>query len=460
MTYIADLSAVALAAAIRRRELSPVEAARAALDRIQERADLNAFLTVDGEMVLHDAKAAEAAVMDGRELGPLHGVPVSVKDLINTAGLRTTFGSALFEQNVPSSDAVSVARTRAAGGIVLGKTTTPEFGHKPLTEAPIFGRTLNPTDRSVTCGGSSGGAAVAVATGMGPLAIGSDGGGSIRIPAACCGVVGLKPTLGAIPHLQVPDLFGANSYVGPMARDVADTRLLFEALLGPDSADPYGQALPPASAGDDAVEPRRLAVAWLPRCGNALDPEVESLTTGAVRRLEQAGAAIETVECDFVALESSFLVILESALAARVGDRLPEWWNRLDPSLVKTVEKGLRHSAVALQLAAAARSEMFRTIQRLFGRFDVLISPALSAPPLPVDQDPHGSVVIDGRDRGPIRGAWYPYTYPFNLTGHPALALPCGTTREALPVGLQLVGPWHSDRKLIALARWLEHSFD
>src|SRR5882724_8496415 len=242
MTVTADLTATELAIAIRTRSISPVEAVESALARIDERRELNAFMAICADRARAEARRAETAIARGAPLGPLHGIPFSVKDLTNTEGVITTQGSGLFANNVPAADAVAVARARAAGAILIGKTTTPEFGHKPFTEGPFFGRTLNPWSYAHTCGGSSGGAAVAVAAGMGPMALGSDGGGSIRIPASCCGVVGLKATLGAIPHLQPPDLFGANSYVGPMARDVADTRLQFDTLEGPDRRDPYGQA--------------------------------------------------------------------------------------------------------------------------------------------------------------------------------------------------------------------------
>src|SRR5690606_17335874 len=193
------------------------------------------------------ARLAEEKVMSGADLPPLHGVPYSVTDLLNTAGVRTTMGSRLFEDNVPTADAVSVARSKAAGAILVGKTTTPEFGHLQAATSPLFGRTLTPIYPTVTPGASSSGSAVAVSTGMGPLSLGTDGGGSSRIPAACCGVVGFKPSLGTIPHLQLPDLFGANSYVGPMARTVDDVALVFDAIGGPDFSDPYAPAgmLPP-----------------------------------------------------------------------------------------------------------------------------------------------------------------------------------------------------------------------
>jgi aspartyl-tRNA(Asn)/glutamyl-tRNA(Gln) amidotransferase subunit A len=455
MTDLADLSARELAARIRRKEISPVEAVRASLARIEAKRELNAFITVVADEALEAARRAEQQVMAGGPLPPLHGVPYSVKDLTLTAGVRTTMGSAIFENFVPKEDAVPVARAKAAGTILIGKTTTPEFGHKQSAEAPSFGRTLNPIDPRYTCGASSSGAAVAVAAGMGPLALGTDGGGSIRIPASCCGIVGLKPTLGNVANLQPPDLFAANSYVGPMARDVADTALLYEAIRGGDSRDPFGQA---ATPGGRAVplSLSGLRVAWLPRCGNRLDPEVEAATTAAVRMMEREGALVETVEMDFVALERHFLVVLESVLAARIGEQLERFGSRIDPSLVATVHRGRQHSALALHEAGFARTRCFGQLQALFERFDVLVSPTVSAPPLPVEQDPNGIVTIAGEPAGTIRGAWYPYTYPMNLTGHPALSMPCGKSKLGLPIGLQLAGRWHDDRFLLGVAALVE----
>jgi aspartyl-tRNA(Asn)/glutamyl-tRNA(Gln) amidotransferase subunit A len=217
-----------------------VEAVRAALAGI-ERAQpaLNAFITVCADQALAAARDAEAAVMRGDPLGPLHGVPFSVKDLINTAGVRTTYGSLIFEQHVPAADAVAVARLKAGGAILIGKTTTPEFGQKGLTEAPLFGRTRNAWRADRTCGGSSGGAAVALACGLGALAVGTDGGGSTRIPAACNGVVGVQAEPGVVPHDRAEDAFGNISYITPMARTVADTALMLDVMAGPHAADPH-----------------------------------------------------------------------------------------------------------------------------------------------------------------------------------------------------------------------------
>ncbi len=454
MTEIADLSANALVAAIRRGEISALEAVEAAFARIEALQALNAFMALARERALEEARDADRRWARDRMVGPLHGIPFSVKDLTNTAGVATTFGCALFEENLPAADAVAVARARSAGAILIGKTTTPEFGHKPFTEGPFFGRTLNPWNEAFTCGGSSGGAAVAVASGMGPLALGSDGGGSIRIPAACCGVVGLKGSLGMIPNLQAPDLFGANSYVGPMARSVAEIRLFFDSLAGPDPRDPYGQckALP-------ISRPHwPMKIGWLLSCGNRVDPEVEAATLAAMRQAEAIGFVVEPIEIDLVSLEQAFLVMLRSLLRARLlkeAERRPEL---IDPTLLATIEAGAGLTALDLMEAQAARTRCFAEVQALFERVDLIASPTLSAPALPVGLDPHATVEIAGRDSGTIRGAWYPYTYPFNLTGHPALSLPCGLTAGGLPIGLQLVGPWYEERRLLIVAAHLEEA--
>lgn len=452
---VMDRSARELASLIRRKEISPVEAVQAALDRIDERRELNAFITVTADQAMDAARQAEAKVMAGGELPPLHGVPYSVKDLTATAGVRTTMGSAIHENFVPTEDAVAVARAKAAGTILIGKTTTPEFGHKPVATAPIFGRTLNPIDPRFTPGASSCGAAVAVAAGMGSLALGTDGGGSIRIPASCCGIVGLKPTLGVVPHLQVPDLFSVNSFVGPMARDVADTALLFDVISGFDRRDPYGQGT--KTHGRTApLSLCGLKVAWLPSAGNPVDPEVLAATLSAVQAMEREGAIIEEVKLDFVSLERHFLVILQSLLAARVGDNLERFGERLDPTLISTVLKGRALSATALHQASFAKTRCFSDLQTLFERYDVLLSPTLSAPPLSIDLDLSGEIDIAGIPAGTVRGAWYPYTYPMNLTGHPALSMPCGKSSLGLPIGLQLAGRWYDDRYLLGIAALLE----
>lgn len=451
---IADLDTIALAAAIARREVSPVQAVEAALARIDECRRLNAFVTVTADQARAAAQALMSRWHASGALPPLFGVPFTAKDLTPTAGVRTTMGSKLFADTVPKEDAPAVARLKAAGGILLGKTTTPELGHKAFTQSKLFGRTLNPWNDAYTCGGSSGGAGVAALMGMAPLALGTDGGGSIRIPAACSGIVGLKPTLGAIPQPQAPDLFGTNSAIGPMARTVAEVEFAWRLLRGTDRMDPWGQSpLPDLPAKPLAG----LRVAYLPRCGSpAIDPQVAAITESAAQHLRALGAVVEEIELDFYRFEAPYLVMLQSSVAARVAPFLKDRRDDMEESLAITAELGLKHSAVALTASAAARSEMFRMLQGVFARFDVMLSPVTTAPPLSVDSDPHGHITINGIDCGTIRGAWYPFTFPMNLTGHPALAQPAGLSSAGTPIGVQLCGAWHSEATLLATAAALE----
>jgi aspartyl-tRNA(Asn)/glutamyl-tRNA(Gln) amidotransferase subunit A len=364
-------------------------------------------------------------------------------------------GSLIFADQVPREDAVPVRRLREAGAILIGKTTTPELGHKPFTDSPLFGATRNPWDLSRTAGGSSGGAAAAVASGQGPLALGTDGGGSIRIPAACCGIVGLKPTLGRVPHVHQADLFSTTSYIGPMARTVAEVAACLDAIVGYDAGDPYSRPEPADDPRDLAV--RGLRVGWLPRVGNPrVDPEVLAATEAAVRHLERAGALVETVEEDFAAQESAFLVTLQAGLAARLGPHMAAFGDKVARSLRESIERGSRWSAIDWVTALGQRTVIYRRVQALFRRFDVLLSPTLSRPAPAVDHDAFQPIEIGGEPAGSIRGGWYPYCWPFNLSGHPAASLPCGWSSDGLPIGLQIVGPWYADRRLLALAGQLE----
>lgn len=454
MTDLADLTATEVLDGYRAKTFSPVEVMDAVLARVEKCGNLNAFITIVPEEAKAAAKRAAAMLQKGGELPPLFGLPYSVKDLTLTKDVRTTFGSLAFADFVPDEDAVAVARAKAAGAILIGKTTTPEFGHKIHTAAPLFGLTLNPYDPTVTAGGSSGGAAVAVATGMGPIALGTDGGGSVRIPSACCGTVGFKPTIGTVTNLQAGDLFSSNVHVAPMARNVRDTRLLFEAIRGFDRHDPYGQATFPPDEPFNGF--KGLRIAWMPRAGNPIDGEIEAITTAVMRRIEGEGAVVEEIEIDFAALEPSFFIVLETLLATRAAPKLEEFRDRFDPTLLPHVENGLKHSSLAMAKAGAERTRYFKKVQDVLARCDVIASPTLSAPPLPHTQDPHGPVWINGQKAGRVRASWYPYTFGFNLTGHPAISLPCGRTASGLPVGFHLAGPWYQERFLFDVAQGVE----
>jgi len=385
-----------------------------------------------------------------------------VKDLCNTAGVRTTFGSFGYEDNVPEADIVAVARLKAAGGIMVGKTTTPEFGHKPLTEAPLFGRTVNPWNTERTCGGSSGGAGAAVAAGMAPLAVGTDGGGSIRIPAACCGLVGVKQTLGVVPHDQTPDVFGLLAYVGPMARTVADAALMLEVMAGPHRSDPHslGRALSGlAAAGQPRGDMRGVRIGWRPFLGNdRIDGETLALCEAGVKALAAIGAEVIDHEAAFTNTLPVWGPLTFSIWASRFGALEKRLGNRMSSSLRTWMAEGGKYSAIDVQDAMALRTRVFREVEAWFEDIDLLVTPTLSRPAIRADQDPLEPIEIEGTPAGGLRDGWYPYTHPFNLTGHPAVTVPCGWTADGLPVGLQIVGPWLSDARILRAAALFEEA--
>ncbi len=446
--------AARLAEAIARKELSPVEAVDAALDRIA-RLDgrLNAFCAVTAEQARAEARRAEAAVLGGGPLGRLHGVPVSVKDTLDTAGVRTALGAARFADRVPREDALVVARLRAAGAILIGKTTTPELAAKGITESPLTGITRNPWAPDRTCGGSSGGAAVAVATGMGPLAVGTDEGGSIRIPASFCGVVGLKPTFGLIPRVPV-GVAELLTSLGPLARTVEDAALFLAVTAGRDDRDGWSVPLPPVDyVGALRPSPAGLRVAWSPRLGYAaVDPEVLAVTGAAVRHFPALGWTVEEADPGFDDPAEVADAFRYPGLAAAVGDDLERERARMDPSLVALVEAGRQMSAEAVARAAFRRHALWARLTSFFERYDLLATPAVTVPPFPVGTPP--PTVIAGQPVGP-RG-WIAFTYPFNVAGLPALVLLAGWTPGGLPVGLQLVARRLDDARLLAAAAAVE----
>src|SRR5205807_8169530 len=421
---LAFTSAAELARLIAGRQVSPVEAIEAVLDRIEKtQPTLNAFITVCADEARAAAKEAEAAVMRGDALGPLHGVPFAVKDLVNTAGLRTTFGSWALADNVPSADSPAVARLKAAGAVLVGKTTTPEFGHKCFTEAPLFGRTANPWDLARTCGGSSGGAAAAVAAGLGPIGIGTDGGGSSRIPAACCGVVGFKQTLGLVPHDLTPDGFGNQSHITPMSRTIMDTALMLQAMAGPHPCDPHalGLAVPDfVAAARPEGDLKGVRIAWRPLLGNTvLSREVREACERALGAFAELGAMITPINDEFISTEPIWLILTQSFWNARFRRYVPEFGDRMSETLLRQMANGAGHSAVALQEAMFERTRVFREIQGWFEDYDIVVTPTLSRTALSIDHDFFAPIEIDGKPADTVRKAWYPYTYtlPFNLSG-------------------------------------------
>ena len=451
-----QLSASEIAQQVSSRQITAREIIDSALEHIATtEPQANAFIHLDAGGARAAAAELDRAIAAGQQPGLLAGVPVSVKDLVHVGGMPTSGGSAVFAGIMAQEDAAPVARLRAAGGIIIGKTTTPEFGHKPITSSPLFGATLNPWNHAYTCGGSSGGAAVSVAKRQVPLAVGTDGGGSIRIPASVCGVLGLKATLGRIPHVHAPDLFGNNSYIGPMARSFDDLELMYHMMAGTDVRDPWSRHIPDS---ENTSNLNKLRIGWSLRVGNqSIEAEIASVFENIIDALPELGFVVKPSSIDFARYEPAFRTHLETMLASRFGPQLDKNRDRFDQSFVQTIENGLKRSGVEVASANSARSMLFREIEALFQDIDVLLTPTLAAASLPADTDPHADTVINGIASGPIRAAWYPYTFPFNLSGHPALSMPCGWTSAGLPIGLQLAGRWHEESTLFALGRRLEN---
>ncbi|MBP6770874.1 MAG: amidase [Reyranella sp.] len=463
MTDLTRLPASDLREQIATKKLSPVELTDAVLaraDRLQP--VLNCFVTLVPDQARAAAKAAEDAVMRGEPLGLLHGIPFAAKDLVNTAGVRTTFGSLLYENNVPKEDAVCAARVKAAGGILFGKTTTPEFGHKSLTDGPLFGRTRNAWSANHTSGGSSGGAAVAVAAGIGPIGIATDGGGSTRIPAAINGMVGLKQSNGVIPHSQVADAFGNYTYVTPMTRTVMDTALMLQAMAGPHPSDPWSIGVEPkdyltAARAEGDLKGRRIL--YSATLGNTMvAKDVRAAFEQSLVRLRELGAELVELTEELPDLSSAWKVINHTTWKARFDEMIRRDGNRMTPSLVRQVAEAADWSGADYQRAMFQRSDLFRMVQRWFETADFLVTPTVSRTALPIDQDLFDPITIDGVEAGELRRNWFPYTMPFNITGHPALSICNGYDSEGLPTSLQIVGRFRDEASVLRAAALYEAS--
>jgi aspartyl-tRNA(Asn)/glutamyl-tRNA(Gln) amidotransferase subunit A len=432
------MSAAALAAGIARRRLSPIEVVDAVLARIEKLERLNAYVTVDAEGARRAARAAERAVArKGGRLGPLHGVPFSVKDLVITRGVRTTFGTPLYKDNVPAEDAPVVERLKAAGAIMIGKTNTPTFGWIGATHNLLFGATRNPWNLERTPGGSSGGAAAAVAAGLAPLAVGTDGGGSIRIPASFTGIYGLKPSFGRIP-VHPPSAAWSLSHVGPMTRTVKDAALMLEVCAGPDERD-WGSL--PASRFDYVRSLGRgvkgLRVAYTDTLGYAevVDPEVRGACARAARVFRELGCRVEEIDPRWPSPFGAWRAIFAGGIAARLAPYASER-DKVDPGLLRLVDEALKSPPTAFVQGFFDRHAWLDHPRRLFEKYDLLVTPTLARPAFAVGLD--NPTEIAGR---PVpEWAWTPFTYPFNLTGQPAASVPCGFSKDGLPIGLQIVG--------------------
>lgn len=436
-------SASELAAGIRAREFTAREVMQSHLERIEEMNPLvNAIVTqLDPELALQAA--------DDAPPGPLQGLPIAVKDLEDTAGMRTTYGSPLFANHVPTSDSLLVERLRRAGAVIIGKTNTPEFGAGSQTFNPVFGATRNPYDVSRTPGGSSGGAAAAVAAGMIPFADGSDLGASVRNPAAFCGLYGLRPTPGRIPDHGPGDPYNPFPVLGTIARTPQDVALLFSALAGPDARDPLSiQERWPLPA-DLASDPAGLRIAWSETLGGLpVEPEVTEVLQSARAALEDLGCIVENAEPDFSGADECFEVLRGVGFAAAFEDIIDD----VKPTLRANIRFGQHLDAPRIAKALALRGELFTRMRELLTRYDFLAAPVTQVAPFSVDLE--YPTEIAGQRMGSYL-EWFRSCSRITVTGHPALAVPAGFTAGGLPIGLQLVGRHRGELALLQLAEAL-----
>jgi aspartyl-tRNA(Asn)/glutamyl-tRNA(Gln) amidotransferase subunit A len=435
---LAFTPATELVRLIRARKLSPVELTRAVLERIERlNPTLNAFCTVTADSALAAARRAEQAVMSGEPLGPIHGLPFSVKDLALTKGVPTKFGSHIFASRVGEVDAPYVRRLHEAGGIMVGKTTSPEFGWKALGDSPLTGITRNPWNTNVTTGGSSAGAGAAAAAGLGPLHQGSDGAGSIRIPSAFCGIVGVKANYGRVPLWPVSNNDYA-THAGPMTRAVADAALMLGVMAGPDSMDATAlDATPPDYLGllDRGV--KGLMIAYSPDLGGLrVDPDVASVVAAAARAFESLGARVEEVKPGFADSHDMIRLLWGAHYIGNYGQFLDEWRDRMDPGLVACMDEATRWSAQDYVAMRGRKIGYWDSVRPLFERHDLLLTPTTSVAAFEVGRLNPVGWPQHAWDWFP----WASFSYPFNFTGQPAATVPAGFTPGGLPVGLQIVG--------------------
>jgi len=451
---IAYLSASELRDRYRTNALSPVEVTRAILDRIDRlNPVLNAFTVVTAELALEQAHAAERAYAAG-DAPPLAGIPISIKDLTPTRGIRTARGSLLDPDWVPDEDAPVVERLYAAGAVMLGKTNTPELGWKGDSGNRVFGPSFNPWDLTKTPGGSSGGAAAAVAAGLGPLAQGSDGAGSIRIPAAFCGIFGFKQSFGLIPQYP-PSAVGDLSHLGPMTRTVRDAAMMLNVMAGADGRDRLSWSSGIDYTRDLGAGVRGLRVAWSPTLGYAqVANDVLESAERAAMAFRELGCEVEQVDPIIRDPGTIVDVMWSGSMAGYFAGRLDDVRALLDPGLLEVIDRAASLSAADMAHALQQRNTYYTGMRQFMDlqRFDLLLTPTL-----PVTAFTAGLDEPDGWQRSTLAPLdWTPFTFPFNLTGQPAATVPCGLDQNGLPIGLQIVGRWRDDNAVLRAAAAFE----
>ena len=440
---------------IRTHDLSATEVMQAHLSQVELiNPTVNAIITLHPERAMEDAKAADEAIARGDYIGPLHGLPVAVKDLIPTKGIRTTFGSPIFKDNIPDQDAIIVERTKKAGAIIIGKTNTPEFGAGSHTFNPVFGATLNPFDTTKTCGGSSGGAGVSLACRMVPIADGTDLGGSLRNPANFNNVVGFRPSPGRVPNSS-PLGWNGLSVQGPMARTVGDVALFLSAIAGPDSRSPISIEQPGLIfAAPLERNFSNVRIAYVPDLdGLPVDPRVASRIESSVSVLESLGCIVEQTTPDFVNADEVFKTLRAWGTASARGALLKEHRNLIKSTVVREIEEGLKLTAMDISRAEEMRTTYYHRVRTFMDTYEFMIMPVNQVPPFDVTIE--YPTEINGVPMNTYID-WMKSCYYISSLGNPSASVPCGFTPEGLPVGLQIVGRHHDDFGVLQLANAFE----
>jgi amidase len=452
------LTARELAAMIRGKKVSAREVMDAHLKQIERvNPKVNAIVTLVAEQAMEQARRADEAQARGAALGPLHGLPVAHKDLFDTKGIRTTYGSRIFKDHVPTEDSMIVERSKKAGAISIGKTNTPEFGFGSQTFNEVFGATLNPYDPSKTCGGSSGGAAVALACGMAPLADGSDMGGSLRNPAAFCNVVGLRPAPGRVPERSLISAWSTLGVAGPMARTVGDVAFFLSVLAGPDPRSPISIAEP----GGRFARPlernfKETRIAWAKDLGGIpFDARVRSVVDRQRALFEKLGCKIDQAEPDFRDADEAFKTLRSWLAAAAHGPKLREHRTLLKDTAIWQIEQGARLTGPQVSRAEAKRSQLYDQVRAFMEKYEFFILPVTQVPPFDVRQ-PYVTEIEGVKMDTYID--WMKSCWFISTVGNPAISVPCGFTEDGLPVGLQIVGRHQDEWGVLQLAHAFEQA--
>ena len=449
MNTLADLSATELRRKIAEREVSAVESVEACLERIHQlNSALNAIVTLNPD-ALEDAALLDRRMKQGEDPGPLCGLTVGIKDVTPVAGLRTTFGSPIYSDYVPKEDALVVRRLREAGAVIIGKTNCPEFAAGANTFNDVFGRTRNPWDTAKSAGGSTGGGAAALATGMIALAEGTDLGGSLRIPAAFCGVVGLRPSLGLVPVHPTDWVWDTLQVDGPIARTAGDVGLMLQAIAGPSDYSPYVQPIEGRNFAAVAAIGKARRVAYCADiAGIGIDPDVERVCREAAFALEAEGIAVDEIELDLAAARPAFLSLRGLWFVTHMLPRL-DMRDRFGPNVANNVRSGLEVTSKEIAAAESYRGHLWHQFRQFFERYDLLLTPCVAVPPFPVEQNYPDTIA--GKPMTTYID-WIAPTFVLSLTGLPVASVPAGLDSGGMPVGLQIAGRQMGEEQVLGLA--------